>query len=412
MIVGNRWCAGGLVGSIDGGARGSVISDSSATGAVRGHIFIGGLIGGIWSQAAPVTVTRSFASGNVTVTALGEGYAGGLVGLLDHEPNSGTAISESFATGDVTYSDPRSDARNNPIGGLVGGSNVSGSVASAGNSISDSYSTGTLTGVGPAGGVAGKNYAGNLTISNSYSRSAVRGPVGAIGPILGYNSSGTPTISDSFWNPTDTDNPDVNTVGTQSTQAAMKTPALYSAASWDIADAPPTTKKWISCAANNGGYPFLRWYGTLQGWTCGAPTPPGPTPPEPTPPETTPPETTLPETTPSNAFVLTPSGSSSSSLRSVITTSGPGVALQRASFSSLTAARSAKRLTACTSSRKITKAGRYTLSCKLTSAARSARRRGALRITLVTTFTPTGGIARTITRVVTLKKTGGGGVTG
>ena len=77
----------------------------------------------------------------------------------------------------------------------------------------------------------------------------------------------------------------------------------------------------------------------------------------------------------------------------------------------LSGARSAKALTACTSSRKLAKAGRYTLGCKLTSAVRSARRRGSVRVLLRTTFTPTGGAARTITRVVTLKKTSSG-VTG
>jgi hypothetical protein len=114
---------------------------------------------------------------------------------------------------------------------------------------------------------------------------------------------------------------------------------------------------------------------------------------------------------PSNAFLLTPSGSSSSSLRSVITTSGAGAASQRGSFSSSPGSPSAKRLTACTDSKKITKAGRHTLSCKLTSAVRSARRKNSIRVALRTTFTPTGGTARSVTRTVTLKKTSSG-VTG
>ena len=62
-------------------------------------------------------------------------------------------------------------------------------------------------------------------------------------------------------------------------------------------------------------------------------------------------------------------------------------------------------------SRKITKAGRYKINCTLTARARSARRRGAIRVTLTTTFTPTGGTARSVTRNVTLKKTSSG-VTG
>ena len=90
---------------------------------------------------------------------------------------------------------------------------------------------------------------------------------------------------------------------------------------------------------------------------------------------------------------------------------GPGTATQRGTFNSSSTARSAKRVTACTGSKKITKAGRYKLTCKLTSAARSASRRGAIRVTLTTTFKPTGGTARSVTRTVTLKKTSSG-VTG
>ena len=74
-------------------------------------------------------------------------------------------------------------------------------------------------------------------------------------------------------------------------------------------------------------------------------------------------------------------------------------------------ARSSKRVTACKASKKITKAGRYKVNCTLTSAARSARRRGPIRVTLTTTFTPTGGTARSVTRTITLKKTSSG-VTG
>jgi hypothetical protein len=115
-----------------------------------------------------------------------------------------------------------------------------------------------------------------------------------------------------------------------------------------------------------------------------------------------------PTPTPSNRFVLSPVTASSSALKSVIVTSSPGAATQRGTFNSPSTARSAKRLTACAGSKKLTKAGRYKLTCKLTSAARSARRRGAIRVTLTTTFKPTGGTARSVTRTVTLKKTSSG----
>ena len=88
-----------------------------------------------------------------------------------------------------------------------------------------------------------------------------------------------------------------------------------------------------------------------------------------------------------------------------------GTATQRGTFIYSSGARSARTLTACTGSKKITKAGRHKVSCKLTPGARSARRRGAIRVTLTTTFKPTGGSARSVTRTVTLKKTTSG-VTG
>ena len=90
---------------------------------------------------------------------------------------------------------------------------------------------------------------------------------------------------------------------------------------------------------------------------------------------------------------------------------GAGSTSQAGTFNSSSSGRSAKLTTACRGTKKVTKAGRYRLSCQLTSAARSARRKGSIRVSLKTTFTPTGGAARTITRIVTLKKTSSG-VTG
>ena len=118
-----------------------------------------------------------------------------------------------------------------------------------------------------------------------------------------------------------------------------------------------------------------------------------------------------PTPTPSNKFVLLPVASNSLTLQSVIVVSSPGTVTQHGTFNYSSGARSARRLTACTGSKKLTKAGRYKLTCKLTSAARSARRRGSIRVRLTTTFTPTGGTARAVTRNVTLKKTSSG-VTG
>ena len=438
-IIGSGRCAGGLVGCAGRPYEGrylNSITDSYATGAVTGDMFVGGLVG---SFAPAGQITRSYATGAVTgrpapvvdtganVYTGARGYVGGLVGYIESDYEGLVAISESFATGSVTAQD--SVAPTDPnlcgacVGGLVGASsgNIYGGLPLT-NSITDSYASGTVDGGISAGGLVGTNMASNLSITSSYSRSNLRGASSAqFGGILGEVRAAVGSIPDdakaaapvitparapaipAFWNPTDADHAVTTIYGTEATQAAMKSPALYAAAGWDIAETMPTTKKWVSCSAQNGGYPFLQWYGAQQNWSCDAPSPPEPEP------EVLPVLTPIPKS--SSAFTLTPSGSSTSSLRSVITTGGPGVAQQRGSFSSPSGARSARALIACTGSRKLTKAGRYKLSCKLTSAIRSARRRGAVRVLIRTTFTPTGGTARTITRVVTLKKTSSG-VTG
>uniref|UniRef100_A0A6J5ZT19 Unannotated protein n=1 Tax=freshwater metagenome TaxID=449393 RepID=A0A6J5ZT19_9ZZZZ len=114
---------------------------------------------------------------------------------------------------------------------------------------------------------------------------------------------------------------------------------------------------------------------------------------------------------PSNLFTVSADGASTADLLTLVKVPGPGTAAQLGTFSGAASSRSARRVTACRASKKLSKAGRYKLSCKLTSAARSARRKGSIRVSLRTTFTPTGGAARTVTRTVTLKKTSSG-VTG
>ena len=118
-----------------------------------------------------------------------------------------------------------------------------------------------------------------------------------------------------------------------------------------------------------------------------------------------------PAAAPSNKFVTLPTATTSSVVQSTLVVPGPGVATQLGTFSSSSSARSAKTVTACAGSRTTTKAGRYKINCTLTAGARSARRRGSIRVTLVTTFTPTGATARSITQTITLKKTSSG-VTG
>ena len=58
--------------------------------------------------------------------------------------------------------------------------------------------------------------------------------------------------------------------------------------------------------------------------------------------------------------------------------------------------------TVCAATRTPRRAGTYTVTCRLTAAARRAQLRGKVRVRLRTTFTPTGGTARTVSRTVVL----------
>ncbi len=60
-------------------------------------------------------------------------------------------------------------------------------------------------------------------------------------------------------------------------------------------------------------------------------------------------------------------------------------------------------LTVCKTSAKVTKAGKVKLTCKLSSATRAALRQRSLRVSVKTTFTPTGGLSASKTQAVTLK---------
>ena len=71
-----------------------------------------------------------------------------------------------------------------------------------------------------------------------------------------------------------------------------------------------------------------------------------------------------------------------------------------------TSTRSTNRATPviCTTTKRITKAGKLTLNCPYTKAARQLLAKGALAVTSTTTFTPTVGTATTTTSALTLKR--------
>ena len=176
--------AGGLVAYNQG-----TVTHSCASGDVRGHTKVGGLVGG-------GVVSHSYATGNVTGVEL----VGGLVGE--------GAATHSYATGDVT-------GRGYFTGGLVGGAgavrvshasgNVTGIKVSLGYSragglvgsssieVVASYSTGNVSNAILVGGLAGLAE----SVTASYSTARVFGG-SYMGGLLG--SAEEEAASGSYWN--------------------------------------------------------------------------------------------------------------------------------------------------------------------------------------------------------------------
>ena len=114
------------------------------------------------------------------------------------------------------------------------------------------------------------------------------------------------------------------------------------------------------------------------------------------------PEPPTPPPTPSNSFTVASTGVRGSSVVTRIRIPGAGRMSQRGTYRAAAATSSATR-TACTAARTAAGAGTFTLTCRLDSAARKQRRKGKLRVRIRTTFTPTGGTARSTYRTVTFR---------
>lgn len=104
--------------------------------------------------------------------------------------------------------------------------------------------------------------------------------------------------------------------------------------------------------------------------------------------------------TPSNSFTVRSTRAARSTITTRVNVPGAGRITQRATRSTRSGA--SARALVCTTSRTASRAATYTLTCKANSATRKAQRRGAVRVLVRTTFTPTGGTARTISRTVVL----------
>ena len=171
--VTSQGSAGGLIGY----AGGTTIDRSYASGDVSGRATVGGLIGTLKNSDDGQNVgrlTRSYATGAVTSgddPSLGE-TVGGLVGSLQDG-----SISDSYATGSVTLTAIAPDGNDYIVGGFVG-DNFYGT-------IERSYSTGRVDAAAcatvacSAGGFAGRH--GTGSIQNSYWDTGTSGLTQGIG---------------------------------------------------------------------------------------------------------------------------------------------------------------------------------------------------------------------------------------
>lgn len=106
---------------------------------------------------------------------------------------------------------------------------------------------------------------------------------------------------------------------------------------------------------------------------------------------------------PSNAFTAeTPTFSTTNSTIMISTTlTVPGDGQLKQSVSGV----ARKKATLCSTTKVAKRAGTYTLTCLLGAKSRTALSGGAIRLTITTTFAPTGGTARSTSRTVVVPRT-------
>ncbi len=100
---------------------------------------------------------------------------------------------------------------------------------------------------------------------------------------------------------------------------------------------------------------------------------------------------------PVNTFTMKPSKIWPQKITTQLKLPGPGKVVQ--------VAKKARTMTVCTARKTVAKAGWVTITCRLTAKARAARLKQSLKLRLVTTFTPTGGSAKSVSKTLVLKKT-------
>ncbi len=100
---------------------------------------------------------------------------------------------------------------------------------------------------------------------------------------------------------------------------------------------------------------------------------------------------------PVNTFTMKTSKSWPQKITTQLKLPGPGKVVQ--------VAKKARTMTVCTARKTVAKAGWVTITCRLSAKARAARKKQSLKLRVVTTFTPTGGSAKSVSKTLVLKKT-------
>ena len=170
QITGNYTGSGNIEvysGSLVGQQKGSGdISHSHATGSVTStstyRSYSGGLLGYLDNGGS---ISYSYATGAVSSNSVNRSYSGGLVAFQDAFNNSGSIISNSYASGAVYSS---SSSQHAYSGGLVAYQNTGTSI------VSYSYATGSVSSYAPSsggtkraisGGLVGIQSGGNISYS-------------------------------------------------------------------------------------------------------------------------------------------------------------------------------------------------------------------------------------------------------
>ncbi len=116
-------------------------------------------------------------------------------------------------------------------------------------------------------------------------------------------------------------------------------------------------------------------------------------------------------TAPVNIFTMKPPKGGAQTITTQLNLPGPGKVVQVGTTplpktrASSKMAKTARTMTVCTARKTVAKAGTVTITCGLTAKARAARKTHAFKVRLVTTFTPTGGTAKSVSTTLVLKKT-------